>query len=455
MAQGTALIEDDTDRHKAFAEAQKMAIRLSAETGIEKEKLIAIFNKEYEAQRKLLRKQEESNEETKKTTEETKKTTEETKKVVETKEKELSAYEQLLALKTELEKQLKNEILANSGLVVSTSGRLRDINEEIKRVEELSQQYQGLSERKIKSNQEPGPTGKTAGGEQKKEKTWWQNFLLGDAEYSEEAMQEAESKLISGLQDVSNQAMDILLKEAEFKEQMIQREIDAQDKRIDEVGRILEIEADLKKQGLANEYDDQKKQYEKLSEQRDKSIREQKRALEEQKKIEQALQLIGMITSSVNIWKGTTSTIPGPAGVALALLEVASLWGSWAYSKSKAQSESMYEHGGSKVLGGKDHNQGGVMIPGVGEAERGEMVSIFSKQATRKHGKEISRLTNMINKDKFHLDKAMIQSNVIISMNDSKIDETNRLLRIMSERTIEGNSIVIRKGLTTRRINLN
>jgi hypothetical protein len=259
--------------------------------------------------------------------------------------------------------------------------------------------------------------------------------------------------VINGLSSAVSQGLGILAEEMAFREKMHERKIEMLNQELGEQVKIMEIEADLKKEGLANSYESEKQQYERLKVEREKNLAEQKRIQKEQQRIQSAEQLVSLVTATANIWK-SYSTLPF-AGQVLAGLATATMWGAFAQAKSRASQETRMEHGGSKILEGKNHNQGGISIGGGINAEGGEMVSVLSKSATRKYGKKFAELTKLVNRDKMNLDSVIINKEINANFDDKKIDETNNLLRKMNESTIEGGYRVIRKGISTKRISLN
>ena len=83
------------------------------------------------------------------------------------------------------------------------------------------------------------------------------------------------------------------------------------------------------------------------------------------------------------ILANSLNPIPG-AGLAIATATVAGMLALFANIKAQVADIQQFESGTTTVLGGKRHRDGGVYVPGLGEAEQGERVSIFSRNATRK-----------------------------------------------------------------------
>jgi hypothetical protein len=78
-----------------------------------------------------------------------------------------------------------------------------------------------------------------------------------------------------------------------------------------------------------------------------------------------------------------------------------------------------YEKGGSFILGGKRHSEGGEMIAPGREAESGEAVSVFSRNATKKHFPLIKSFENMINSDNV----GNLNSGTIVNINNEKSEK--------------------------------
>jgi hypothetical protein len=110
-----------------------------------------------------------------------------------------------------------------------------------------------------------------------------------------------------------------------------------------------------------------------------------------------------------------------------------------------------FERGGYDVLKGRRHAQGGVDI-GIGEAEAGEGVAVFSRDATQKYGKFLPAFVKAINENDAELGYS--DGAYMISFDDSKsvskLEEIKQVLSKPDIRYEKGYRIETRKGQTTR-----
>ena len=110
-----------------------------------------------------------------------------------------------------------------------------------------------------------------------------------------------------------------------------------------------------------------------------------------------------------------------------------------------------FERGGYDVLKGRRHAQGGVDI-GIGEAEAGEGLAVFSREATQKYGKFLPAFVKAINEN----DAEMGYSDgaYMINFDDSKsVSELKGIRQLLSQPEIryEGRyRIETRKGQVTK-----
>ena len=153
-------------------------------------------------------------------------------------------------------------------------------------------------------------------------------------------------------QNIANAAKQIgedIGKMADFVVEQYQRQIDKKQEVIDQYnGEIedlenqIETEKELREDGLANNVDALEQELEAKKAARDEEVRQQKELQEKQAEIrkaqmvaETAFQLVGMITSSVNIFEHATEMF-GPFGVPIAIASIAATFGAFAAAKIKA-----------------------------------------------------------------------------------------------------------------------
>lgn len=188
-----------------------------------------------------------------------------------------------------------------------------------------------------------------------------------------------------------------------------QKQIDQTQSEIDDLESRLDKEKELKEQGFANDVDLIQQELDAKKEQKAEQIRQEQELLDKKKqmqKVQLALdtvsQLSGLITASVDIYKGF-ATIP-IVGIPLAIAMIGLMFGTFAASKIKAaqminqQSAASYGDGGE--IDGNPHSMGGVKYyskdgKNVRELEGGEYVTKKTSYAKYK------ALVQAINNDDF------------------------------------------------------
>lgn len=108
-----------------------------------------------------------------------------------------------------------------------------------------------------------------------------------------------------------------------------------------------------------------------------------------------------------------------------------------------------FEKGGHGVLQGKSHINGGINIPGVGNAQGGEYFGVINKPMTSKYKSILPDIFNSINKGDFEHR---------FNLDDSRLNTTNGYLKRMAERENVQQTkdfMIIKKGSITKKIRLN
>lgn len=144
---------------------------------------------------------------------------------------------------------------------------------------------------------------------------------------------------------------------------------------------------------------------------------EKKFAKEQQKvAISQAL-----IDSSLAILKALSSIVP-PFNFIVAALVAAQTGIQIAAIRSQT-----FARGGHGELGGASHSQGGIPLPGIGVAERGEYFGIVNKQMTRRYAGDLPAIFDSLNAGKFH----DVWSNANIQLQESIDPYTKQMYELM------------------------
>ena len=145
------------------------------------------------------------------------------------------------------------------------------------------------------------------------------------------------------------------------------------------------------------------------------------------------------------------------------------MFGAFAKSKidaTKLEDGATFRVGEDGVINGKRHLQGGEKLNI--EAEGGEMVNVFSREHTRKYGKEILDFSNMIRSGKKPVLPNMSAVNSLkskenslslnvnnqfdskeLKANNKKMDKLIDLLSSQSQATQTSKGVMIRKGNST------
>lgn len=177
----------------------------------------------------------------------------------------------------------------------------------------------------------------------------------------------------------------------------------------------------------------------------EQSLAIQTQAQRAQAKLDTLSQISSLTTASASIYESLSGL--GPAGIALAVAAIASMFTSFLWAKAKAAELSgttTYGSGGFEVLEGGSHASGNDIPLGITSdgkqrrAEGKEGLAIFSKAAMRKYGSDIPTLVNAINNGNMQntLSSSLSSGNImpiIISTNLSTLEYEVSRIRIAAE----------------------
>ena len=255
-------------------------------------------------------------------------------------------------------------------------------------------------------------------------------------------------ELVSALRGVAGQMTGIYQGILDERYRIAQEERALLDRRISELQRDLDLELRLNEQGFASNVQAMMAAIEQEKAARDKALQEEKKAAEEKRRLEKVLQTINLLTAVSNVIKAESTK--GLVGIATAAAGLGGLWMLWGNQSSRAkQSVQTYEKGGSFLLQGKSHAQGGIPLTPRHEAQGGELVSVFNRKATQRYGSEIKSMTDAFNKGNYQYPSASSYE-----FDTSDIKAIRRLLE--SDNTTYSNGYkIIKKGNTTIRCRLN
>lgn len=172
-----------------------------------------------------------------------------------------------------------------------------------------------------------------------------------------------------------------------------QAAVRAADEKVAAAEKALEKEDELAKEGLANNADILRAQYEEAKKQRDAALKEEQKARKAQITLDTLTQVSGLITSSVNIFT-SLSKIPF-VGIPLAIATIGLMLGAFAKTKADA-----YKLASAPKLrkgikfDGPTHEQGGEDLAFDGrkvyKVEKGE--HLIGTEASKEHDTFLSRL---------------------------------------------------------------
>ena len=195
-----------------------------------------------------------------------------------------------------------------------------------------------------------------------------------------------------------------------YQEQMDKKaeQIDQTQSEIDDLEEKLDEEKSLREQGLANNVEVIEAEIEEKKRQKEEQIKQEEELLEKKKSMQKiqlamdtASQLSGLITASVDIWKGFMAASPFLAPLAIAV--IGTMFGTFVASKAKAAqaiNQQTVQHGEGGEIVGRSHQGGGEKYYSadgkhVKELEDGEFVV-----KKRQYGK-FGKLVRAINEDDF------------------------------------------------------
>lgn len=194
--------------------------------------------------------------------------------------------------------------------------------------------------------------------------------------------------------------LDARVQAAEIAVQKAQEETAAAESR-------YQAEIEARNNGYANQVLQAQRELELNRKKEQQALKDKEKAQKAQEAIDTAMQISGLITSSVQIWK-SLSGIP-IVGPALAAAAIGIMFASFAASKIKAKSvaKEKYGEGGLEFLEGGSHASGNDIPIGSTPrgkqrtAEGGEALAIIKKTSTRKYKKELPGIIDSLNKGTF------------------------------------------------------
>lgn len=188
-----------------------------------------------------------------------------------------------------------------------------------------------------------------------------------------------------------------------------QQSVDTANARVESAQKALDAEIEARNAGYANNVETAQKELQLAKENQRKAEQEAKRMEQVQRQLDTLQQASSLVTATANIWKSFTSA--GPAGIGLASLATATMWGAFAAAKIKAaqvtRGTEKYGDGTVELLSGGSHASGNDIDLGRKSdgtrrrAEGGEFFAVINKRNSRKYRKVIPDVIRSINNDTF------------------------------------------------------
>ncbi len=333
--------------------------------------------------------------------------------------------------------RLKAEIIAQKALLDLQTGEQKALTE--KTIKTLENQINAI-DRQLKKGA--------------KVSNIWE--LFGFNSDAAEALKTITDQILSSLREITQARLEA----AEEALASAQRESDA-------AQRFLELELEARNAGYANMVDTARKELELSKKKEAEALAEKKKAQQAQANIDTLTQISSLITASANIWSAL-SGIP-VVGVALALAGVATMWGSFAFSKMKAAqiAKESYGEGTVELLKGGSHQSGhdvdlGTKPDGTRRrAEGGEFFAVINKRNSRKYRNIIPDVIKSFNDGTF-ASRYMSAYNKLgdfalatlggtdVSRLERSVDEIRRQNETKIYTDGKGNTVFVYKNLTRK-----
>ena len=173
--------------------------------------------------------------------------------------------------------------------------------------------------------------------------------------------------------------------------------------------KTLDAQIEARNAGYANEVSTAQKELELAKKNQQKALNEQKKIQQAQLMLDSLQQASSLITATANIWKAFSGA--GVVGIALASVATATMWGSFLASKIKAAQltapTEIYGDGTVELLQGGSHASGhdidlGTKPDGTRRrAEGGEYFAVINKRNSRRFHDVIPDVINSLNDGTF------------------------------------------------------
>lgn len=205
--------------------------------------------------------------------------------------------------------------------------------------------------------------------------------LLGLDDESLKAVQEAASRAVQAIQQVTAARVQAAEEELRLSQEKVSQAEDA-----------LDREIQLAEEGFASNVTLKREELAEAKKQEQKALEDKQKAVRQQQAIETVTQTVNLISASAKIFNSLAAA--GPVGIGLAIAAIASMFAAFAKVKIDAARATKFRHGGqgkmtdSGVAVGPSHSGGGIPIEIEGGeflAGDGKRFAVVKKHLTAKH----------------------------------------------------------------------
>jgi TP901 family phage tail tape measure protein len=215
---------------------------------------------------------------------------------------------------------------------------------------------------------------------------------------AEEKTKEAQQRIMQATEAFCTEMSILLSSISDSYQVSMENELSAVEDKYDREREVIEGMVDSKT--MSDEKASEKK----------KELDKKQKAEEEkiQKEYAEKQRDISYMQAVINIAMGITNAIAqlGPWAALVIPLIIAT----GAIQLDTIASQKFAKGGSGEILKGKRHADGGVHLPGIGEAEEGEYFAIINRKSTQKYRKQLPGLVKSINDGNFHEYDPMILS---------------------------------------------
>lgn len=282
--------------------------------------------------------------------------------------------------------------------------------------------------------------------------------LFGFDSDAASAIRTITDQVIAGLKEITQARLEA----AEAALEQAQKEVDSAQK-------VLEYELEARANGYANEVQTAQKELEVKKKAEQDALKEKKKAQQAQAAIDTLTQISSLITASAQIWSALGG-IPY-VGPALAIAGIATMWGSFAFSKIKAAqiAKESYGEGHVELLQGGSHQSGNDIDLGTRpngtrrRAEGGEYFAVINKRNSRKYRDVIPDVIRSLNNGTFaqrymraydNLGSFAFAATQGGSTDVSKLERDVQAIKKQNDTRVytdaQGNTVIVYKNLTRK-----